>query len=400
MRYTNSEKVPESYLVKEKEKIQKLLEANDFPFMEEYRQRFEGISDLEERYEQLRAYMHLYDAICAWIKSEAFKKKVARYYIEIANERGSYFFADILNNNPIAEVGCLTEWQDLARQFCQKVFWFWDRHPVSQYWYWQACVENRRFANGNLMDEELALCLTKLMQIPDEQLWVDILKFLKLWEWHQKFYGTSNIAFNEPERVKVDFYRATPVDTNWFVGFDFSGQDLSKVEGVHFRKCNLKDTGAVINLSHVGMLPKYLEEHYTRKQSIRGSGEDLRGSNFQGCRILFFNPDNFFFSDYTFDRAYLERNWPNYVMDQKVPAELRNVIYEKRFTALSNYSVKGDILRYIPYFSLEILKRISRVYLLNRPTFSSDEQCFERIIDSLIALYGSNSYWYEFMRKE
>jgi len=415
MRYTNSEKVPWSYLVKEKEKIRKLLDENDFPFMEEYRQRFEGISDLEERYEQLKEYTHLSDEISDWIKSEEFKKKVARYYIESDTLFDSGFFESILHENPVAEIGCLTEWQDFVRQYCQKSGVSWKEHFISRYWGWEGCLERRNFSpiEHRPMDNEVIFFLTKVMQIPDEQLLNDVFDFLSIEE--PRFYDVSDIP-SDVMRVKGDFcritlwknyeeeFRASALSRkykNWLVGFDFSGQDLSTAEGFHFRKCNLKDTNAVIDLGYrPDTIPKEASGIYQLNLLQFFSYFDLRGSNFQGCRISGFDPRYFTFSDYTFDRAYLEKEWPGYVMDERIPMELRNLIYEMKPVEFSYYNVKGAIIRYIPYFSTEILKRIIRVYHFDGSIPTCDEMLLVRIMKRLIGLYECDSYWYELMRKE
>ena len=77
MRYTNSEKISRRYLDAEKEKIQDIFDANPYPFMKGYLERFNDIGTVEERYEQLREYVHVYDELLAFINSEAFAVKVA-----------------------------------------------------------------------------------------------------------------------------------------------------------------------------------------------------------------------------------------------------------------------------------------------------------------------------------
>ena len=421
MRYTNSAKISERYLAKERDKIQKLLDENDFPFMQKYRQRIERIASLEERYEQLKEYMHLYDELSAWIGSEDFKKEVARHYIQIGDARNYWFFMNILEKEPIAEIGCLTEWQAFVRQFYQKVsprekiaIWYWKNDFTTRYWRWEGYIERREFMNGHPMDDALIKFLSKVVQIPDEELLDNVFTFLDFEVYQRKYVGLNDILVGETKREIFPFrawqkdyvekFRPAALSRKygkWLVGFDFSKQDLRAVNGFHFRQCNLKDTGAKVDLSYrTDTLPEELSGYYRLNLVQSFDYFNLRESNFQGCEIIGFDPAYFYFSEYTFDKDYLKREWPTYVMDERVPVALRNFIYEMRPVELSWYNVKAAILRSIPYFSQDILKRIIRVYHSDGFHHASDERCLIRIMERLIKLYDTDSYWYELMRKE
>jgi len=421
MRYTNSEKISVSYLLREKDKVRKILDENDFPFMEEYRQRIERIASLEERYEQLKEYMHLCDELSAWIGSEPFKKEVAKHYIQIGDVRNYWFFMNILEKEPIAEIGCLTEWQDFVRQFYQKVsprekiaIWYWKNDFTTRYWRWEGYIERREFMNGNPMDDALIKFLSKVMQIPDEELLDNVFTFLDFEVYQRRYIAPNNYTTDGPKREKVPFhvwgsdyveeFRPEALSRKygkWLVGFDFSKQDLRAVNGFHFRQCNLKDTGAKVDLSYKpDTIPEELSGYYQLNLVQSFGYFNLRDSNFQGCEIIGFDPAYFYFSEYTFDKDYLKREWPTYVIDERVPTAIRNFIYDMSPVEFSWYNVKANILRSIPYFSQDILKRIIRIYHSDGFHHASDERCLIRIMERLNKLYDTDSYWYELMRKE
>ena len=122
MRYTNSEKISESYLAKEREKVMALLENKNFPFMAEYRERLEDVLNLDDRYEQLRQYVDLHQEISDFLKSEAFTKEVAKYYATQDDLESELFFRNYLDKHPVAYDGNFTEVQEFAVQFYREDF--------------------------------------------------------------------------------------------------------------------------------------------------------------------------------------------------------------------------------------------------------------------------------------
>ncbi len=94
-----------------------------------------------------------------------------------------------------------------------------------------------------------------------------------------------------------------------FYRLDFKGLDLSKesLEQVTIIDCNLKGTGASINMS---TLNKGLEIHYIEGEKVNRF--DLTKSCFQGCNVHVDDDDdsvfsNFSFTDKTFDENVLRR---------------------------------------------------------------------------------------------
>jgi len=185
MRYTNSQKISERYLMKEKDKIRKILDENDFPFMEEYRQRLEQISLVTDGYEALKKILSLSDELNA----PDFFKPYEAYFIEKANIyvkecQSSYhaykrlsFFQNVLLMFPVGKIGCLTKLQSLARDFYiafstvekfDQGLYYKLKYVEEMVWFWEGIIQ---YSDGKISrcEAQLFTLMSVMMELPDEQ---------------------------------------------------------------------------------------------------------------------------------------------------------------------------------------------------------------------------------------
>jgi len=331
MRYTNSEKISRRYLDEEKEKIQEIFDANPYPFMKGYLERFESIDRLEERYEQLRKYMHLYQELLAFVKSDAFTMELAKNYVSVHCEDVTvryFFFNSLLERYPITQIGCLTELHNVIRKYYMYLGNYTSEF-ITQYWYYESAVEWDSHYKG-----KIDAVLKGLMKIPDEEMLAKAFAFIK---------------------------RA------------------------HSRFCDCELQSGPIKE------PSGKRDHYF----------DLRKCKFHVNEIVMFNPEDFRFSDYTFDRDDLAREWPQYLIDERVPFELRNAIYEVNPVWFMQAHAQYFVFKYLPYFTPEILKRISRIFKLGYDVcIPGEPKLVYEIVQLLIAWYEADPKWYDLVHEE
>jgi len=205
MRYTNSQKISEDYLEKEKDKIREILYKNDFPFMEKYWERLAQISLVNDRYEALKETISLYNELTA----PGFYRPYETYFIEIAEAHlktcqvtsEAYklldFCEDVLEKFPVAKIGCLTKLQSLVQDFYNSLSIlptvlsdFGEKlYPRMKYieemvWFWEGAGEHY----NSYYESQLFTLMTVMMKLPDEQAFPSALYLLKRSEGFHYFY--------------------------------------------------------------------------------------------------------------------------------------------------------------------------------------------------------------------
>lgn len=174
-KYSNSEKVSEIYLNKQKAEILSLLNGKDYPFMNSYREKLASISVEQDNYMALKKYIALYDEISSFLESEEYDLKLARYY-RSSEKRVTpvnfiiedYFFKGLFEKYSIPEVGCLTELQDLMRDYFSENAYC--KNFTLSYWWWEEAANRvKRFGPF----------LRGVMKIPDKKLLESVFAFLE-----------------------------------------------------------------------------------------------------------------------------------------------------------------------------------------------------------------------------
>ena len=413
MKYSNSEKIADSYLENEKKNLHKF---SAFPFKNPFEEEIEAVERIEDHYECLCACVKLQDKMQAFFDGEGLALRFAEYFCEteelpirdarVLNEHhelynGTLFPVEVMEFFDIFHAstdGIPELWKQFTREFeyelgpkhfsdeaiC-KIKEYEEKFYRNLYCYCEATYnhisnlakhlstsEQRKWiAEGAwecISEKENSDKLAGFLMLLRETIDLNngsLLTNSVVWECIED-YEQLLTPVQKPEKVRtVSTEKVTYVKADFF----------ECIKKPHFNETALAYAGLLSGYSFEGQdLSQASTEKLTfLKCNLRNTNAVISLENcpeiyfvagrpvdytnlcdciFQGCRVTGFNPEEYVFSVDTFDMEFLRQNHASYFVDEtKVPREVIDGIYRKESVS------SQTLLKYQQYLTGTLMKR-------------------------------------------